>query len=507
MRRRSALARLALVAAVAATAVTAASVPMASARDDRTGLAGPGQTTPLLRATEALYGDGSAARRPEATLALRDLFLARDRLGELGDRFAGGLLARPTDGPRDPFADGYDAPSARRCSDRACVHWVRRTVDRPSSNAWVGTTLRVMDRVWSHHVARLGYRAPARDGRRGGDGRFDVYLKELGGQGVYGYCAPERRVAGAPRQASGFCVLDNDFARAQFGRRPVQSLRVTAAHEFFHALQFAYDFGEDPWLLESTATWMEERFADGVDDNRAYLRFGQLGRPDVPLDLFEPSGYAHYGNWTFWEYLSDRFGRDVVRAVWRRAGTGGGLPDDYSTRALRRVLADAGGLPRLFAAYSAGNTVPGRTYPEGAVYPRASTTLRRLSAARPRTELTTRIDHLTSRSVLLRPQRSLRGGGWRLTIKVKAPDAVRSPAAHLIVSRADRSRQRRPIRLNRTGYGVVTLPVGRRTPRTVTVTLANASTRYRCDRGTTLACQGRPRDDAQPFTLKAFVAR
>jgi hypothetical protein len=38
----------------------------------------------------------------------------------------------------------------------------------------------------------------------------------------------------------------------------VRPLKVTAAHEFFHAVQFAYDIGEDGWLMESTATWMEE---------------------------------------------------------------------------------------------------------------------------------------------------------------------------------------------------------------------------------------------------------
>ena len=108
-------------------------------------------------------------------------------------------------------------------------------------------------------------------------GKLDVYLKELGGQGLYGYCAPEP--AGAGRRAPGYCVLDDDFARCQFGRAPIQTLRVTAAHEFLHAVQFGYDYREDPWLLEATATWIEERYADGVDDNRQYLAEGQLGVP------------------------------------------------------------------------------------------------------------------------------------------------------------------------------------------------------------------------------------
>ena len=89
---------------------------------------------------------------------------------------------------------------------------------------------------------------------------------------------------------------------------------------------------------------MEERFADGADDNRQYLPYGQLGRPGSSLDMFDPSGFNQYGNWAFLEYLGERFGNDVVRAVWRQAGAYDGAPDRYSVAALRRVLARHGGL-------------------------------------------------------------------------------------------------------------------------------------------------------------------
>ncbi|MDO9456886.1 MXAN_6640 family putative metalloprotease [Nocardioides sp.] len=462
---------------------------------------------PLVVASKVLSGQaGQDARdRPEATLALRDLFLARPTLGDVGGRFAGGLLARPTAGAGDPFADGYTAPATRRCSAHFCLHWVRRGADAPATPAWPAATLRVLEQVWRHHVDTLGYRAPDTDGRRGGNAKFDVYLKDVGSRGLYGYCAPERRVAGQPQQASGFCVLDDDFARAQFGRAPMQTLRVTAAHEFFHAVQFAYDFTEDPWLLESTATWMEERFADGVDDNRAYLQFGQLARPQVPLDLFETGGYAHYGNWTFWEFLGRRYGIDVVREVWRRAGTGGGLPDDYSTQALARVLAPRGGLPRAYAAYAAGNLDPARTYPEGSVYPLPPVVPRRLSATARRTTVTTRLDHLTSRAVRLSPRGSL-PRGQRLALALDAPDRSRGSAAYLVLTRADGSVQQRQIRLNRRGFGKTRVRFDRSTT-SVTVVLANASTRYRCDRGTTLACEGTPLDQRRRFVFRASLLR
>ena len=147
-----------------------------------------------------------------------------------------------------------------------------------------------MKKTWAREVGQLGYRRPVKDGNRGGNDKFDVYLKDLGAKGYYGYCAKERLKPGTRWMASGYCVLDNNFSRAEFGAKPVESLKVTAAHEFFHAIQYAYDYAEDGWIMEATATWMEERVADDVNDNRQYLPHGQVAQPGEALDLFNSGG-------------------------------------------------------------------------------------------------------------------------------------------------------------------------------------------------------------------------
>ena len=302
---------------------------------------------------------------------MRDLFVARPRLGMLESLVASALLARPTDGDQDPGGDGYRGKSRKRCGKRICVHYAVRGADAPPSRRWVRRTLRVLGNVWDHEVDGLRFRPPPADGRRGGDSRFDVYLADLGSRGLFGYCTPERRVRGERYAASSYCVLDDDFAHRQFGARPVASLRVTAAHEFFHAIQFGYDYREDPWLLESTATWIEETFADRVDDNRRYLRFGTVHRPGVPLDDFSNDRYAHYGTWAWWEYLTDQYGDGLVRAVWRQADTVGDAPDRYSVRALEAVLERRQGLPRALTSYAVANLWPADAYPEGGRWPAA----------------------------------------------------------------------------------------------------------------------------------------
>ena len=302
---------------------------------------------------------------------MRDLFVARPRLGPFDSLMASAILARPTDGDQDPGGDGYRGPTRKACGQRICVHYAVRGADAPPSRRWALRTLRTLGKVWDHEVDVLRYRRPPADGRRGGDSRFDVYLAELGDRGLFGYCTPERRVRGERFAASSYCVLDDDFSRRQFGEPPGDSLRVTAAHEFFHAIQFGYDFREDPWLLESTATWIEETFADKVDDNRRYLRFGTVRRPGVPLDDFSNDRYAHYGNWAWWEYLTDRYGDGLVRAVWNRADTVGDAPDLSSIDALEAVLDRHAGLARTLTSYAVANLSPADTYPEGSRWPTA----------------------------------------------------------------------------------------------------------------------------------------
>jgi hypothetical protein len=515
--------RRSIVAAAAAVALTVSvlaadvSPTVAEARTAPTAAG----ATPDGAATDALVAARSAlgldlagqprarrtAGRPDATLPLRDLFRALPSLDADGRREAHGLLARPTDGVDDPQGDGYLVAAEKKCRNHFCVHWVTSTADAPPSQAWVDANLAFMNKVWRIEVRKLGYRPPVSDRHRGGNAKFDVYLKELGSRGLYGYCAPERRAPGEKWLASGYCVLDNDFAEAQYGAPPRHSLRVTAAHEFFHAVQFAYDYGEDPWLMEATATWMEERVADDVNDNRQYLPYGQLGSPGRPLDLFDQQGFTQYGNWLFFEYLSHRFGNGVVRSIWTRAGAYPGSGHQYSTTAVKGVLRKHGGFASVYRSFAAANVFPGRAYDEGDTWSGAPATQSwRLSKARPRRAATVRVDHMASRNLAVRPDAALKDKRWRLRVVVDGPGRRTEPGATLVVQ-TEHGVSQHPIRLDREGRGQATIGFTTRNVRSVTVVLVNASTRFSCWHRTTWSCQGRARDDSKKFEVRTAVRR
>jgi hypothetical protein len=453
-----------------------------------------------------------SATKVDPTLALRDLRLALPSLNSSDRRAAGHLLARPTQGGNDPYGDGYTVKAKRMCNTKFCIHWVPRTKDAPPSHHWVVKMLRLMTNVYRKEVGQLHYRKPISDGSRGGSrDKFDVYLKDLYPKGYYGYCAPDPDPTSYnDRLYSGYCVLDNNFARREYGAPPMASASVTAAHEFFHAIQFAYDTGEDRWMMESTATWMEERFNDKSNDNRQYLGSGQLRQPNLPLDYYNPNGFSQYANWLYFEYLSEHYGNDIVHQIWTKAAAKSKRHNRYSTKAIVSALSHHGGFRSVFARYAAGNTIPSTTYSEGSHYHAADLALRRtLTKTRPSSGAHRYgVRHMGSVNVRIRPAKELLAKAWHVRIRLDGPGRAKSPAAYVIVHRRHRPLVRKLVHLSRRGKAHLALGFSHRTVKYLTITMANASTKFRrCGTGTVYSCQGLPRFPRTVFRVSAVAFR
>jgi hypothetical protein len=509
MRRTLAAVTVAVAAALATVPAVPASAAAASADAGPNGLEAvdePAELT-LSKALRTLEPESRAGTpAPDhASEVLRELFESLPELEGEERALAQQILARPTDGGSDPRGYGYSTGSVKSCKRTVCLHWVRSTADAPPNAAWARKSLAVLNHVYRFEVGRLGFRRPVPDASHGGNSKFDVYLKDLG-TGLYGFCVPEYYKPGSRKVAAGYCVIDNDFSPSQFTGTPTANLKVTLAHEFFHALQFAYDINDDPWIYESTATWMEERFADRVNDNRQYLPVGQVRLSHIPLDTFADPG-IHYGNWVWWEYLSSRFGNRIVRQVWARLDANEGKPDMYSTQGLRSALQSRGGFATVFAAYAGANTTPARFYAEGSHWPSAILSGGDvLGTSDHRATFRARVDHMASRNYVLKPDSSL-GGAWKLRIKVDGPRRRSAPAAYLIVRRKSGKVERHAVPLTRKGVGKARVGFSSRRIESVVVTVANASTRFRCHRGTTYSCRGNSRDDDRRFTISTSITK
>jgi len=190
----------------------------------------------------------------------------------------------------------------------------------------------------------LGYTPLPGDGTRGGDSRLDVYLLNL--PGSYGYTSYD------DVPSSAYIVMDNDFATAPGNLDPAGDqagdIKVTAAHELFHAFQFqlSTNVSSNGWWMEASSTWMEDEVYPEVKDYLNYIglrfddlndngrwdqgepyysirgvRLGTSGRTnrwfdktDTPLDTF--NGSYEYGDVIWVKYLSEHQGKDTVRMIW-----------------------------------------------------------------------------------------------------------------------------------------------------------------------------------------------
>ena len=411
----------------------------------------------------------------------------------------------------------------RSCTPRICVHWISAAVDQTDTNPangvpdYVDKVRSTVDFVHRRYVA-AGYRAPERDGRRGGDGRTDIYIRNVGARSIYGFCDTEKQFRpNGPTDAWAYCVLDNDYLEPVFtNHTQLENIQVAAAHVYFHAVQFAYDAREDGWFMEATATWAEDELFDDVNDNLQYLPDGPLGRPAVPLDEFEEAGRHQFGDWIWFRYLTERFPASaggmptLVRSMWRLADGSRGGPDQYSLQAVRSVLSRRGAVwGTTFARFADANRRPAETYAEGAAnsYPTAPLwTSAELSAAQPTTGPEAVVqDHLSSSTIQLSPS-GLAEPNWRLRINVDMADKIRGSVALVTEYPLALRPKTSVIGLGRVGGGSIVVPFSSSDVSRVEVTLVNASTRFSCGAGSPYSCSGTPRDDnlTQQLTATAF---
>lgn len=480
-----------------------------------------------LAGVRARYGDVERPDPRAATLILRDLVL---RLGELTPRQrteARALLARPTDGGADPAGDGYAvAEEAPVCTDHGCIHYVASTADAPSltdvdpANGipdYVDAASAVLEEVWAKEVTELGYRPPKSDvasTNDGGDGRIDVYLANLGDDGLYGYCTtddPNAEPGSGYRyyDFSAYCVVDDDYAEFPPPSNGLAGLQVTMAHEFFHAVQFAYDAAEDAWFMESTSSWMEDEVYDEIDDSLQYLPYGPLGRPRAPLDLNR--GFAVYGAWIWPRFLAEAAQDvDIIRRVWRKADASPRGVDMYSLQAYARVISASGSRFRwAFADLGMYDAAPATRYEEGASYPVPPDDERiRITRRSGRAVGSERLDHLTNAYIRFTPGAGV-GGTARLAVAVDGPSRRAGTEASVVVFSTGGRVRFLPLPVDRRGDASTVVPFGAGRIARVELVMTNASMRrgggcWR-DPSWRYSCAAYPRDDDLRFRYEATL--
>ena len=506
-----------------------------------------------LGAARARFGDVAAVPSEAVTSVLRDLVV---RIGELSPEeqdAARRMFLRPDDPDGEPYGTPYSAGSQTACSEIAqpgfCIHWATGLTDpnRPppldqdsdGTPDWVETTVQTFEEVWAQEVTDFGFKPPKSDATSanpGPDGRIDIYLSNVGSDRIYGYCTTDdpnalRDRLGSTRypyyDVSAYCVLDNDFSETEFrDGTPLSNLQVTAAHEFFHAIQSAYDFYEDWWMLEGTATAVEDLVYDNIDDNYQYLAASQFVRPEVPVDysandFSDPTFLNRYGSWVFWRFLMEHLspvpGEEdpaILREVWERADASAekSYGDATSIKAATGAVKSRGiRFSDAFNDFGVSLYVPEITFSEAGrylSYLRANdfgrapfTRSKKLTGSQPTARVDTRIDHLSHKLVSF--TRGSGTGSARLRLFLKGAPLEHGTALTALSVHSDNTVTVRRVLLNQDGDGAATVGFGPGIVRVIGV-LTNASGRFaRCDKHLLYSTScGIPRDDNERFILK-----
>lgn len=162
------------------------------------------------------------------------------------------------------------------------------------------------ERAYATIVTGWGYPAPLDDG----NGKIDVWVQDLSA-GTLGSATKD----GAGNTSTGWIAIDVAYATSQ----------QVIAHELFHLIQFAVWIPADAWLLEGTAEWAG--FAADAYKPLSGTLADTLAAPDMSLDCVTSAcgngGYdiGGYSRWSFFEYVSERFGATFVKDVLARGAT------------------------------------------------------------------------------------------------------------------------------------------------------------------------------------------
>ena len=229
------------------------------------------------------------------------------------------VLSGQTSATSAPF---YNSPGGH-----FSIHYTPTGLDAPddltdadadSVPDWVETVAAVFEQVYSAEVTGMGYNAPPVV-------RYDVYLRNLVPELAYGFTVDE----GAPTSGvsvGSYIEIDRSFTDPRFtvnGKyTALDMLKVTAAHEFHHAIQFGYNYYFDFWYAEVTATWMEDEVFDSVNQLYSYLPEYLPLAGSIALDAPLTGNNSEYGRWIFNRYLAEKHGTvQVVRSAWERLAT------------------------------------------------------------------------------------------------------------------------------------------------------------------------------------------
>jgi hypothetical protein len=261
----------------------------------------------------------------------------------------------------------YDSPAGHfkihyTVTGDSAVYYPGVDMDQDGVPDYVNGVAAIADSVYENIVSGLGFPPPPVDTlcEGGGDARYDIYILALPST-VFGLTYADTACAEIDTTGiknlmvvPAFLEIDNDYQHiSAYRNRPLDAVRVTVAHEFFHAIQFGMDWTEweNLYWMEMSATWMEEHLYDHINDFYAYLPFF-YETPRTSIQQFAGSLDFHpYASVVFPLFLSEYYSPEIIRSIWEYCadlGVGG----DFLVAAQLAIDSISGGTESFGTAFA-----------------------------------------------------------------------------------------------------------------------------------------------------------
>lgn len=166
-----------------------------------------------------------------------------------------------------------------------------------------------LDFCWQIMIDDIGFMAPINE--NGEVSAYNIYFTNFPYSYYYGETTFGEAVNG--HNYPSYIELNNDFTESGLFSKGLDGLRVTAAHEFFHAIQVSYNFwGSSIFFYEMSSSWIEEIIYPDVNDYLQYL-------PDLFESVQEQSLFSRsneYANALYLHMLSQKYDISLLKEIW-----------------------------------------------------------------------------------------------------------------------------------------------------------------------------------------------
>ncbi len=166
----------------------------------------------------------------------------------------------------------------------------------------------IFDHVWETEIEQLRFKAPP-DANGNPVSDYPIYFTNFGYYGMtwFGTSLPQNRY-------TSYIEIHRNFAGGGFYTHGLQALKVTAAHEFNHAIQLGYRFetNSDIFFMEMTSTWLEDYVYEDVNDYLQYLPSFFSTMTDRKFNATS----GEYANSLYLHMIEKNYGPQAVVKIW-----------------------------------------------------------------------------------------------------------------------------------------------------------------------------------------------